>query len=748
MKNAFFVWAEGPLIKNSAYIFTLDLDFIEEGEFTAFVSAFNFYKLYHNGELLAFGPSRSAKGYFRRDKIKISLNKGKNRLSVICFAYNVANYSYVIDQPFFYFSASYNNREITAYDFLCHDFTDKLKNTQRYSFQRGFCEVYEQKADLKHVLMHIEEYYPEMNTVQVQEPKLLHEHFESQLRKVFISNSVQNGVVSVDESMPFFNDRSITQVGNFFNGYKRDELCELITDKVSRLVSKKQKKKEYLSKDEYALFDVGKNITGFIGFDIIVCEDCELYVIFDEIFGTAEVPVNFKRLSCANVMKWTLSKGKYSIQSADLYTLRYSQVIVAKGRVKIICASITVYEKSGGYNLIHSTDDREIDVIIDAAISTASQNTIDVLMDCPSRERSCWINDVYFSRHSACFFAGDDKSLKMSLENYILSGQLRELPVGMIPMCYPAEHLNGEYIPNCAMWYAIILCEYLKENKLSEYKPIIDKQLDGLLSFFAGYENEYGLLENLDSWIFIEWSVANTAEYVECVNYPSNMTYYKMLVSIAGYRCDDRLLKKAEVLKSNILKFSYNGTYFEDNSIRKNGKLTRTGHTSEACQYYAFELGVASKKEYPLLFEILKNNFSSNRDANKNYPMVGKANVIVGLLMRLSLLIENGETGRVVKEIKDVYLPMAIKTGTLWENTEPAASCNHGIAAYAGYILIKALTGFVRLDNEMPVFTDSFSCKNGEFIIPCGEKKIIITIKDGKRFIQTKKVKVQKYVQD
>ena len=128
--------------------------------------------------------------------------------------------------------------------------------------------------------------------------------------------------------------------------------------------------------------------------------------------------------------------------------------------------------------------------------------------------------------------------------------------------------------------------------------------------------------------------------------------------------------------------------------------------------------------------------------------MVGKANVIVGLLMRLSLLIENGETGRVVKEIKDVYLPMAIKTGTLWENTEPAASCNHGIAAYAGYILIKALTGFVRLDNEMPVFTDNFSCKNGEFIIPCGEKKIIITIKDGKRIIQTKKVKVQKYVQD
>lgn len=42
MENTFFVWAEGPLIKNSAYIFTLDLDCIDECEFTAFVSAFNF----------------------------------------------------------------------------------------------------------------------------------------------------------------------------------------------------------------------------------------------------------------------------------------------------------------------------------------------------------------------------------------------------------------------------------------------------------------------------------------------------------------------------------------------------------------------------------------------------------------------------------------------------------------------------------------------------------------------------------
>lgn len=324
----------------------------------------------------------------------------------------------------------------------------------------------------------------------------------------------------------------------------------------------------------------------------------------------------------------------------------------------------------------------------------------------------------------------------MTLENYILCGKIKELPEGMIPMCYPAEHLNGEYIPNCAMWYAIILCEYLKENKFREYEKTIERQIDGLLSFFARYENEFGLLENLDGWVFVEWSVANSPDYVKGVNYPSNMIYYKMLKSIATYRADNALLSKAESIKKNITDFSFNGEFFEDNSVRENGKLIRTGHTSEACQYYAFDTGVASVREYPSLYQKLKIFFSNDRDVVKVYPNVGKANVIVGLLMRITLLLDQGEYNRVINEIKGVYGNMAEKTGTLWEHTASSASCNHGIAAYAGYILVRALTGFVGFENDRPVFSDDYAHTDGAFVIPHGNLSVEVTVRDGKRKIK------------
>ncbi len=101
--------------------------------------------------------------------------------------------------------------------------------------------------------------------------------------------------------------------------------------------------------------------------------------------------------------------------------------------------------------------------------------------------------------------------------------------------------------------------------------------------------------------------------------------------------------------------------------------------------------------------------------------------------------MDNGEFERVVNEIKAVYGVMAETTGTLWENTAPTTSCNHGIAAYAGYALVRALTDFIGFENDCPKFAESFACKHGEFYIPCGNSVLSVIIKDGKREISLTK---------
>lgn len=113
------------------------------------------------------------------------------------------------------------------------------------------------------------------------------------------------------------------------------------------------------------------------------------------------------------------------------------------------------------------------------------------------------------------------------------------------------------------------------------------------------YENEYSLLEDLDSWIFVEWSEANSQEFVSGVNFHTNMMYMRMLDSSARLFGDGDLLQKNVRIKQQIATLSYNGEFFEDNITREyGGKLLATGHISKACQYHAFYFGIADRETY------------------------------------------------------------------------------------------------------------------------------------------------------
>lgn len=729
-----FIWADYKKEKNTSYIFSLSLFVKERKRVKIKISAYNFYKFYLNGELKFYGPARSPQGYCRIDEHSVMLEKGENILSAICVSYNVSNYSYVSDTPFFFFDAVINGINYNASDFKCYEFSEKIKNTQRYSFQRGFCEIYNQEYDLRTILLNIANLKKEIvfkHVTPLYTLKRVVPYFH--VKRITEANPIQSGEIIIDDNKPVFTDRCIDGIGKDIDGYARNELCECITDTVSKFKYEKHKVKSLLNDKEYSVYDFKVNKTGFLGFDLEVLSDCEIYVLFDELLGD-KVPVNFSRLSCCSVIKWKLRKGKYHIESIEPYTFRYCLIAVFNGAVTIKNCFNTLYENNEAYHLKFKIKDSKIAKIIEAAQNTVAQNDVDILMDCPSRERAGWINDIYFSRESVRCFTGNNKILKATLENYILAEQIKELPQGMIPMCYPSDHKNGEYIPNCAMWYIIILGEYLKQNKFVKYKDRIAGQINALLKYFEKYENEDGLLENLDSWIFIEWSIAGSKDYVAGVNYPSNMIYYKALKVVADLKNDKKLADKAEKIKHEIRKQSFNDKFFEDNRIRERGQLISLGHVSETCQYYAFSLGIASKDEYPDLYETLSKDFTYGEKRKRDYD-IGKSNIIVGLLMRITVLLENGENEKVVDEIKNVYGNMANTTGTLWEHLESNASCNHGIAAYAGFILIKAITGFKDYKNGLLVFDDNFLNIDSEFIIPLNSKKYRIVIQNGKRSV-------------
>ena len=351
------------------------------------------------------------------------------------------------------------------------------------------------------------------------------------------------------------------------------------------------------------------------------------------------------------------------------------------------------------------------------------------------RERAGWLADSYFSSTAERYFTGSNKVEKVFLENYTLVGETR-LPKGMIPMVYPADDYDNVFIPNWSLWYILEVEKYAKRY---DDKKIISKSISiikGLIDYFVKFENEFGLLEDLESWVFVEWSAANDYNHTRGVNLPTNALYALALEASANLLKDESLRKKAEVIRNYIKSHGYNGQFFVDNIVRnESNQLIQTNNITEVCQYYLFWTNCINKQEFKDLYELLMTKLGPYRTAQ--YSSIHEPNMMYGIYMRLDLLLREGKRKELLKECKHYFLKMAKTTNTLWENNEPSASCNHGFASYSIRWIIFALTGLDLLDDNNEINKDYIGI-SGHFNLPYNKNKQLNIIFDSKGVMYSK----------
>ena len=254
-------------------------------------------------------------------------------------------------------------------------------------------------------------------------------------------------------------------------------------------------------------------------------------------------------------------------------------------------------------------------------------------------------------------------------------------------MCYPADQYDGNFIPNWAMWFVVELADYQMRSGDMELAQKLKKRVYDLVHYFIPFENEFGLLEKLDQWVFVEWSKAN--DLVQDVNYPTNMLYSLMLRTIGNLYVDPALVEKGEKVARTIRQRSFDGCFFVDNELRENGVLRLTGERTETCQYYAFFCEVATPDSHPGLWKMMTEEFGPNRLKKGLHLDIYPSNAFIGNYLRLDTLTRYELKEQCLEEIEGYFLAMAEKTGTLWENMTDYASCNHGFASYAAYLIDK-----------------------------------------------------------
>ena len=423
-------------------------------------------------------------------------------------------------------------------------------------------------------------------------------------------------------------------------------------------------------------------------------EPVRLVLAFDEMLQNGDV--NWMRLGCTSAVQWELAPGEYALETFEPYTMRYLKCMVLKGSCAVTAPALRRYENPDTRRAVFEAADERLNTLFEAGRNTFVQNAVDIFMDCPHRERAGWLCDSFFTARSAMTLSGNTRVEKNFIENFALPESFRGLPKGMLPMCYPSDHYDGVYIPNWSLWLVVELGEYAQRNGDKALVDAMQERVMNLFAFFKGFENSDGLLEKLQSWVFVEWSAANS--FVQDVNYPSNMLYAAALDTAAKLYDMPALAEKAAAIREVIRKQSFDGEFFVDNALRKENGLEVTRNRTEVCQYFAFYFGVATPESHPELWRRLLTDFGPKRKESGAWKEIHAANAFVGNMLRLELLSRTGHCRQLLNESIDYLLYMADRTGTLWENVGDNASLNHGFASHIVHTLYRDVLGLYQVD--------------------------------------------------
>lgn len=649
------------------------------------------YQLWINGKFVSYGPARAGRNHFRMENFDISryLTNDLNTVLIDVAGYYCSNF-YIMQQPSFLQAEIVDESGAvvsTGFDFTARKNPFYIQKVQRYSYQRTFAESYVNST--------VDAFFTNTEkgteNIVVCEDKTIIERYVSYPEfEVITANNVFSGTVEKIIPEKYIYDRYCYAVGmreGECTGWKLNEVeaaPERDYQELKFTVCNKLSNGTF-GKNSYNIYEFPHNATGMISLTVTAKQDVTLYLAFDEIINGDKL--NPTRCRGCNIIKYELPKGEHKIHTFEVYTMKYLQVVAVNGECDINAVNLVEYKHP--YIEIPQYTDADIQTVVNAAVESYRQNAVDIFTDCPSRERAGWLCDSYFLARAEYALTGKNTVEESFLENFLHEEIYGKVPKGMFPMCYPADHRFGRHIPNWAMWLVVELRDYLDR---SGKRDLIDRFKDkvyGLLEYFKGFENSDGLLEDLTSWVFVEWSRANDTDMVQGINYPSNMMYYLTVKCAAELYGDNDLLKKAENIKAKILEQSFDGNFFVDRAVRTNDGIFPVPESTEVCQYYAFFTGIATRDTHPELFQKLVNEFGPKRDIQYCYPEISPAAPFIGNYLRLEILMNYGLYSEIIDNIKGYFLYMAKRTGTLWEKAESTNSCNHGFASCVLYWLKK-----------------------------------------------------------
>ena len=715
------VWPEGETeTLNAFFTFRSEFDATEGDDVRLRATAGYVYKARLNGAFAAFGPARVTPGFFRVDEWRLKPKAGRNVLEIDVAGYNCPNFYLAKQTPFLQAELVVNGKIVAATGapsqssgatggngFTAYT-TGKLRKTPRYAYQRPYSEVYRLPvATVKALPLAIqpskkllprEWNYPTFGVVEAK-PILRERTRRDAAMKPEVPRFLEGGLgnfvcfpLAELEENPYFEMQRRKTVS-------RETIAP--SQGFGATSSPSHDGRYALDDGEGVVFALDRVRGGFPGLSVRAEAPVTIYLTYDEILQP-DGAVDFLRTDTMATITWHLTApGDYALESFEPYGCKYVRVLSVGGRATVSAPYLRTYESPSAARAQFRSSDPALERIFEAAKASYVANAVDCLTDCPNRERGGWLGDTFFTGRASQWLTGTGRNEKLFLENF---SRAERFPSpkryeGLVPAIWPCDLMCREcFIPTYDMWLIGELGECVARNGYADLAAAFRPKVDGMLEYLGRYVNDYGLLQHLPGWVFIEWSDANTLVYD--VNYPANMLYAWSLDAAAKLYGRNDLAREAQKIRERVCRESFNGTWFCDNAVVKDrvGFLGPSGRCTEVCQYFAFFTGTATPQTHPELYRRLMDEFGPNRVQKGLYPEVAPANFLFGTLLRMELLSRAGRSRQMYDELRDYFLYMADRTGTLWENQQPSASCCHGFASIASEYLFRDMLGVRRVD--------------------------------------------------
>lgn len=252
----------------------------------------------------------------------------------------------------------------------------------------------------------------------------------------------------------------------------------------------------------FIVVDLLKELSGYLDFEIELCEDAEIHIGFGEHINSLRVRTSIDGRQFAAVYKAKKGLNKFT-HRFKRFAARYIELHIPAKSVKVHYIGIrpTEYPLNDKGGLI--PHDHLHKKIYEVAKHTLQLCMHEHFEDCPWREQALYAMDSRIEM-LCCYNAfGEYDFARASLKLFALSQREN----GQIELCAPAD--SPIYIPSFTLCFVIEAAEYLKHSGDKEFIEEIYPVLKKLIDSYSAKMTDKGLMASFtepEAWNFYEWA--------------------------------------------------------------------------------------------------------------------------------------------------------------------------------------------------------------------------------------------------